>query len=423
MKKLSLQVKITLLCAMILTAACLLLTVTSMIFSSRSLTGVAQQATTVITDFAVTFEDYAAAVSAARAVDVKEKTDAAELEKAPESTWLDDQVVFTSNLESFLSGEVPVELQQDMIQITTAVNDRLQVQVLALMVAIIILGILGIYLTVSRLTRSLRDLSTSIGTLDEEKLSTRLEENGIREVAELSRAFNQMITRLDDAFERQKRFTADAAHELKTPLASIQVNLDSLRQDEEYTAEEAAEVLEVTQRNIRRLNQLAENLLQLNSAQMIEQRQRCSVHDCLCTILEELKPRIKQKQLTIQLAEVYPCLDSEPTLLLRCLYNCVENAVKYSPENSTIRIELEKTEQEVRIGIINPSEPISESQCAQLFQPFYRLDASRSRKLGGSGLGLAITQEIVQRLGGSVRALWQDGEFKMEIRLQVMPDS
>lgn len=423
MKKLSLQVKITLLCAMILTAACLLLTVTSMIFSSRSLTGVAQQATTVITDFAVTFEDYAAAVSAARAVDAKEKTDAAELEKAPESTWLDDQVVFTSNLESFLSGEVPVELQQDMIQITTAVNDRLQVQVLALMVAIIILGILGIYLTVSRLTRPLRDLSTSIGTLDEEKLSTRLEENGIREVAELSRAFNQMITRLDDAFERQKRFTADAAHELKTPLASIQVNLDSLRQDEEYTAEEAAEVLEVTQRNIRRLNQLAENLLQLNSAQMIEQRQRCSVHDCLCTILEELKPRIKQKQLTIQLAEVYPCLDSEPTLLLRCLYNCVENAVKYSPENSTIRIELEKTEQEVRIGIINPSEPISESQCAQLFQPFYRLDASRSRKLGGSGLGLAITQEIVQRLGGSVRALWQDGEFKMEIRLQVMPDS
>ena len=422
MKKLSLQVKITLLCAMILTAACLLLTVTSMIFSSRSLTGVAQQATTVITDFAVTFEDYAAAVSAARAVDAKEKTDAAELEKAPESTWLDDQVVFTSNLESFLSGEVPVELQQDMIQITTAVNDRLQVQVLALMVAIIILGILGIYLTVSRLTRPLRDLSTSIGTLDEEKLSTRLEENGIREVAELSRAFNQMITRLDDAFERQKRFTADAAHELKTPLASIQVNLDSLRQDEEYTAEEAAEVLEVTQRNIRRLNQLAENLLQLNSAQMIEQRQRCSVHDCLCTILEELKPRIKQKQLTIQLAEVYPCLDSEPTLLLRCLYNCVENAVKYSPENSTIRIELEKTEQEVRIGIINPSEPISESQCAQLFQPFYRLDASRSRKLGGSGLGLAITQEIVQRLGGSVRALWQDGEFKMEIRLQVMPD-
>ena len=423
MKKLSLQVKITLLCAMILTAACLLLTVTSMIFSSRSLTGVAQQATTVITDFAVTFEDYAAAVSAARAVDAKEKTDAAELEKAPESTWLDDQVVFTSNLESFLSGEVPVELQQDMIQITTAVNDRLQVQVLALMVAIIILGILGIYLTVSRLTRPLRDLSTSIGTLDEEKLSTRLEENGIREVAELSRAFNQMITRLDDAFERQKRFTADAAHELKTPLASIQVNLDSLRQDEEYTAEEAAEVLEVTQRNIRRLNQLAENLLQLNSAQMIEQRQRCSVHDCLCTILEELKPRIKQKQLTIQLAEVYPCLDSEPTLLLRCLYNCVENAVKYSPENSTIRIELERTEQEVRIGIINPSEPISESQCAQLFQPFYRLDASRSRKLGGSGLGLAITQEIVQRLGGSVRALWQDGEFKMEIRLQVMPDS
>ena len=423
MKKLSLQVKITLLCAMILTAACLLLTVTSMIFSSRSLTGVAQQATTVITDFAVTFEDYAAAVSAARAVDVKEKTDAAELEKAPESAWLDDQVVFTSNLESFLSGEVPVELQQDMIQITTTVNDRLQVQVLALMVAIIILGILGIYLTVSRLTRPLRDLSTSIGTLDEEKLSTRLEENGIREVAELSRAFNQMITRLDDAFERQKRFTADAAHELKTPLASIQVNLDSLRQDEEYTAEEAAEVLEVTQRNIRRLNQLAENLLQLNSAQMIEQRQRCSVHDCLCTILEELKPRIKQKQLTIQLAEVYPCLDSEPTLLLRCLYNCVENAVKYSPENSTIRIELEKNEQEVRIGIINPSEPISESQCAQLFQPFYRLDASRSRKLGGSGLGLAITQEIVQRLGGSVRALWQDGEFKMEIRLQVMPDS
>ena len=96
--------------------------------------------------------------------------------------------------------------------------------------------------------------------------------------------------------------------------------------------------------------------------------------------------------------------------------------VKYTPEHSTIRIDLSKREDQLQILIANPSQPISESQCTQLFQPFYRLDASRSRKLGGSGLGLAITQEIVQRLGGSVRALWQDGEFKMEIRLQVMPD-
>ena len=228
-----------------------------------------------------------------------------------------------------------------------------------------------------------------------------------------------MIGRLDEAFERQKRFTADAAHELKTPLASIQVNLDSLRQDEEYTAEEAAEVLEVTQRNIRRLNQLAENLLQLNSAQVIEKRQRCSVHDCLCTIIEELDPRIQQKQLTVELAETYPCLDTDPTLLLRCLYNCVENAVKYTPEHSTIRIDLNKTEKQLQIVIANPSEPISESQCTQLFQPFYRLDASRSRKLGGSGLGLAITQEIVTRLGGTIQAVWQEGEFQIQIQFPV----
>ena len=412
MKKLSLQVKITLLCAAILTAACVLLTVSSVLFSSRGLVGVAEQATMVITDYAVSFKD-AYSVLPAQTLDPESMSDA-DMEKIEV-----DQIIINSKLAELEEGKVPEQVEQSMVAITTAANDQIQVQVVGLMVAIILLGTLGIYLTVSRLTRPLRQLSTSIGALDEGKLSVRLEEDGIREVAELSHSLNQMIGRLDEAFERQKRFTADAAHELKTPLASIQVNLDSLRQDEEYTAEEAAEVLEVTQRNIRRLNQLAENLLQLNSTQVIEQRQRCSVHDCLCTIIEELDPRIQQKQLTVELAETYPCLDTDPTLLLRCLYNCVENAVKYTPEHSTIRIDLNKTEKQLQIVIANPSEPISDSQCTQLFQPFYRLDASRSRKLGGSGLGLAITQEIVTRLGGTIQAVWQEGEFQIQIRFPV----
>ncbi len=412
MKKLSLQVKITLLCTAILTAACVLLTVSSVLFSSRGLVGVAEQATMVITDYAVSFKD-AYSVLPAQTLDPESMSDA-DMEKIEV-----DQIIINSKLAELEEGKVPEQVEQSMVAITTAANDQIQFQVVGLMVAIILLGTLGIYLTVSRLTRPLRQLSTSIGALDEGKLSVRLEEDGIREVAELSHSLNQMIGRLDEAFERQKRFTADAAHELKTPLASIQVNLDSLRQDEEYTAEEAAEVLEVTQRNIRRLNQLAENLLQLNSAQVIEQRQRCSVHDCLCTIIEELDPRIQQKQLTVELAETYPCLDTDPTLLLRCLYNCVENAVKYTPEHSTIRIDLNKTEKQLQIVIANPSEPISDSQCTQLFQPFYRLDASRSRKLGGSGLGLAITQEIVTRLGGTIQAVWQEGEFQIQIRFPV----
>lgn len=412
MKKLSLQVKITLLCTAILTAACVLLTVSSVLFSSRGLVGVAEQATMVITDYAVSFKD-AYSVLPAQTLDPESMSDA-DMEKIEV-----DQIIINSKLAELEDGKVPEQVEQSMVAITTAANDQIQVQVVGLMVAILLLGTLGIYLTVSRLTRPLRQLSTSIGALDEGKLSVRLEEDGIREVAELSHSLNQMIGRLDEAFERQKRFTADAAHELKTPLASIQVNLDSLRQDEEYTAEEAAEVLKVTQRNIRRLNQLAENLLQLNSAQVIEQRQRCSVHDCLCTIIEELDPRIQQKQLTVGLAEIYPCLDTDPTLLLRCLYNCVENAVKYTPEHSAIRIDLNKTEKQLQIVIANPSEPISESQCSQLFQPFYRLDASRSRKLGGSGLGLAITQEIVTRLGGTIQAVWQEGEFQIQIQFPV----
>ena len=412
MKKLSLQVKITLLCTAILTAACVLLTVSSVLFSSRGLVGVAEQATMVITDYAVSFKD-AYSVLPAQTLDPESMSDA-DMGKIEV-----DQSIINSKLAELEDGKVPEQVEQSMVAITTAANDQIQVQVVGLMVAILLLGTLGIYLTVSRLTRPLRQLSTSIGALDEGKLSVRLEEDGIREVAELSHSLNQMIGRLDEAFERQKRFTADAAHELKTPLASIQVNLDSLRQDEEYTAEEAAEVLEVTRRNIRRLNQLAENLLQLNSAQVIEQRQRCSVHDCLCTIIEELDPRIQQKQLTVGLAEIYPCLDTDPTLLLRCLYNCVENAVKYTPEHSAIRIDLNKTEKQLQIVIANPSEPISESQCSQLFQPFYRLDASRSRKLGGSGLGLAITQEIVTRLGGTIQAVWQEGEFQIQIQFPV----
>lgn len=402
MKKLSLQFKITLLCTIVLGAACVLLTVSTMIFSSRSLFGVAKQATVAVEQYVFTTSDLAvmeAAESLKPAVTVK-----SDLFFQPK-TITDEVWADTGNL------------QNSMFEITSAASSQIQVQIIALMVVILVLGTLGIYWIVARMTRPLRQLTTSIGSLDEEKLSVRLEENGIREVAELSHSLNQMIGRLDEAFERQKRFTADAAHELKTPLASIQVNLDSLRQDENFTAEEAAEVLQVTQRNIRRLNQLAENLLQLNSCEVIEKSQRCSVHDTFCTIIEELDPLIRQKNLKVVLADSYPCLMSEPSLLLRCCYNCLENAVKYTAPETVIRIDLEKAGDEVRITIANPCAYISELQCSQLFQPFFRLDASRSRKLGGSGLGLAITQEIIHRLDGDIHAEWEDGEFRIRILL------
>ena len=147
MKKLSLQVKITLLCTAILTAACVLLTLSSMMFSSHELIGVARQATTVITDYAVSVKEAYNLQPAPTANSGREEIKV-------------DQIVINSNLADFYNVNLPEQVEQSMVAITTAANDQIQIQVVGLMTAIILLGTLGIYLTVSRLTRPLRQLST-----------------------------------------------------------------------------------------------------------------------------------------------------------------------------------------------------------------------------------------------------------------------
>lgn len=393
-KKLSLQIKITLLCMLVLSGSCVIITMLTMHQTKLGLEGVTSKAAVVMQEFVLTTDESNNSVTTI-------------YDSPIPATKLDE-------IQQFHSLSEPVAVA--LTAVTSDAESQLNSQLISSMVLILVSGCATIYLIVRHLTQPLRTLSETVETMDEGTLSLRLEEGGIQEVADLSKSLNKMIQRLDSAFERQKRFAVDAAHELKTPLTSIQVNLDSLRQQEDFTLDEASEVLEVTQRNVQRLTQLAENLLQLNRTHQVKKKEKCSLHDVFTTILEELNPLIEQKQLHIELQENFLCVLADPVSLMRALYNCVENAVKYTETGKTIEITIEKT-QRIEIKITNPSYSMTPQQCEDIFLPFYRAEESRNRKLGGSGLGLAIAQEMILNLDGTIDATCVEGLFQIHITL------
>ena len=221
------------------------------------------------------------------------------------------------------------------------------------------------------------------------------------EIESLSNAFQDMSRRLDQAFEAQRRFSADAAHELRTPLAVIRTRLDVFSKTREHTPEEYQALLESVGRQTERLSLLVQDLLDLScldSAGSLE-------YVCLAPLLEEVAldaaPLADGRGMTL-LVEGDGAVLGNPLLLARAISNLVENAVKYGREGGSIRLSARSEGDGVSVWVEDDGPGIPPEHRARIFDPFYRVDKSRSRSLGGAGLGLALVRSIVERHGGTV---------------------
>ena len=267
-----------------------------------------------------------------------------------------------------------------------------------------LLGGVATYFISGHALRPSRELSDKIEKVQAQNLAdSRIEENQVKELNQLSVSYNRMLERLSDAFEIQRQFTANAAHELRTPLALMQVQLDLYHSNSHpgNDADTVQMIQMVTEQNDR-LNKMVKTLLDMSELQTVGRDDEIILDALVDEVLEDLEPLAEGKNIRL----IGKCKDitmvGSDILIYRLVYNLVENAIKYNHSGGQVTVTADRKEKHVYLSVEDTGAGIPEELKERVFEPFFRVDKSRSRELGGVGLGLALVREIVRVHDGSI---------------------
>lgn len=259
-----------------------------------------------------------------------------------------------------------------------------------------LVGGAGAYLFAGYALRPVRDVQRLAEQIDSESLDRRLDLRGpADELKALGDAFDRMLGRLERAFEQQSRFVADAAHELRTPLATLRTNLEVVQSDPNATLQEYRQLNATLERALRRIEKMVDDLLLLAQGEGETVKEAVHVASLLEEVLLELKPLADDAQVSLDLVAGSGVLAGDAILLARALSNLVENGIRYNQPGGFVRIKAEEEDECVVITVVDNGIGIPDEELEQIFERFYRVDHSRSRASGGTGLGLAITEHII----------------------------
>ena len=267
-----------------------------------------------------------------------------------------------------------------------------------------LLGGVVTYFISGHALRPIREFSDKIEKVQAQNLAdSRIEENQVKELNQLSVSYNRMLERLSDAFEIQRQFTANAAHELRTPLALMQVQLDLYHSNSHpgNDADTVQMIKMVTEQNDR-LNKMVKTLLEMSELQTVGRDDEIILDALVDEVLEDLEPLAETKNIRL----IGKCKDitmvGSDILIYRLVYNLVENAIKYNHSGGQVTVTADRKEKHVYLSVEDTGAGIPEELKERVFEPFFRVDKSRSRELGGVGLGLALVREIVRVHDGSI---------------------
>ncbi len=312
----------------------------------------------------------------------------------------------------------PSILFPDLSNQVQATKDLFRIRSMIATGIIILLSSIGTYFISRRALTPLHDLSTKIGKIQAQNLSESLEiPDSNDEISQLTASFNKMLSRLDDAFTAQKQFSASAAHELRTPLAVMQTNLEVFARKKTPSTEEYQEIFSLIQEQTGRLSHLAEILLDMTGIQTVERSETISLAELTEEVFCDLASVAEQKQIELIQRDGDCTVTGSYLLLYRAVYNLVENAIKYNHPSGKVTVTLHPGK-----VILDASSQPHPADCAfieisdtgigispeyqeKIFAPFFRVDKSRSRAMGGAGLGLALVTEIARQHGGQVKVL------------------
>ena len=268
-----------------------------------------------------------------------------------------------------------------------------------------LLGGVATYFISGHALRPIREFSDKIEEVQAQNLAdSKLEENKVKELNQLSVSYNKMLGRLSDAFEIQRQFTANAAHELRTPLALMQVQLDSYNSGQHpgSDAETVQTIKMVTEQNDR-LSKMVKTLLDMSELQTVGRDETIMVDALVDEVLADLEPLAREKDVELTgNCEAITIVGSD-ILIYRLVYNLVENAIKYNHPGGQVTVNASRKEKYVCLSVADTGNGIPEELRERVFEPFFRVDKSRSREYGGVGLGLSLVWEIVALHNGKVR--------------------
>ena len=252
--------------------------------------------------------------------------------------------------------------------------------------------------------KPLCDFSKKIEEVQAQNLSnSRIEENNFSELNQLSVSYNKMLERLSEAFKLQRQFTANAAHELRTPLAVMQLQIDlynsSKHPDNDTSAQQTISMItEQTER----LSKMVRTLLDMSELQTIARDEEIAISALVEEVLADLEPLAQEKGINLIEKCDNVLLMGSDILIYRLVYNLVENAIKYNFSGGTVTVTATQQNSQLHLTVEDTGNGIPEELKDRIFDPFFRLDKSRSRELGGVGLGLALVREIVRVHNGSI---------------------
>ena len=275
---------------------------------------------------------------------------------------------------------------------------------LIITVLLALLGGVVTYFISGHALRSIREFSDKIEEVQAQNLSdSRIEENNVKELNQLGISYNKMLERLSEAFEIQRQFTANAAHELRTPLALMQVQLDLYNSASHpgNDADTLQTIKMVTEQN-EKLNRMVKTLLDMSELQTVGRDDKIILDAIVEEVLADLEPLAVEKNIKL----IGKCEDAtmigSDILIYRLVYNLVENAIKYNHPLGQVTVTAYQRNKHVYLSVEDTGSGIPKELRERVFEPFFRVDKSRSRELGGVGLGLAFVREIVRVHDGSI---------------------
>lgn len=267
-----------------------------------------------------------------------------------------------------------------------------------------VLGGILTYFISGRALKPLNNFTDQIEKVTAQNLSnSKLEENNIKELNRLSVAYNQMLSRINEAFEIQKQFTANAAHELKTPLAVLQLQLDLYNSENHSgTDNQTLETIKKMGEQCEQLSKTVKTLLDMSELQTVAQDEVIELDALIEEVTADLDPLAQEKNITLNNDCEPVSMTGSDILIYRLVYNLTENAIKYNHSGGNVTVSTKKRNDKISITVADDGNGIPDDMKERIFEPFFRVDKSRSRALGGVGLGLSLVKEIVRVHGGSI---------------------
>lgn len=272
-------------------------------------------------------------------------------------------------------------------------------------VAVTIVSAAIAYFVSGQALKPLRKLSQQAEKIDQDSISDiRLNEDTVKEFRQLSVSVNLMLDRLSESFATQRQFSGNAAHELRTPLAIMQTKLELFAAEHKNLEGDTAELVRSQAEQLDRLSKLVHTLLEMSNLSSAPRSDRIELAPLVEEIITDLTPLASQNDITMEQDCDNVVITGSDALIYRLVFNLIENAVKYNRRGGSVSVSVHKENSDVVVRVSDTDCGIPEEYRESIFQPFFRVDKSRSRQMGGVGLGLALVHEIAVLHGGSVRA-------------------